>query len=472
MNKYKELSKNIILFAISSFIPKILTFVLVPIYTAYLTTSEYGTADLINTTVSLMLPILTLNISNAVLRFSLDDNYSKKNCFSVAIKILVFDVLILLIFTLLQIRFNIIKTDTTNVIFFDLLVIFLGIYDIFNVFCKGLNKINLIVISSFVNVTLTLILNIVFLIIFKMGLFGFLLANLLGYVVADFIYLFLGKLYKYISFDISRNCTHEMIKYSFPIIFSTIAWWINNASDRYIISFIVGVSASGIYATSAKIPSILTTFQSIFMQAWSISAIKEFDKNDADGFIGSMYSIICCGSCILCSILMIFNLLISKILFSNDFYVAWTYVPPLLLSVTIDSLSVFLAHLFFAVKDTKSRAFATIIGAIINTILNFILIRKIGVYGAAISTVIGYFCCFVFSRLLVKKYICMNTNMVKNDLALLLLFFQVFLAFYGNKYLIFQIIILGTIMLLFTKEIKHLLSTLRNILNKVMMKSK
>ena len=54
MSKYKKLIKNILLFALSSFIPKAMSFFLVPIYTAYLTTGEYGVSDLINTTVSLL----------------------------------------------------------------------------------------------------------------------------------------------------------------------------------------------------------------------------------------------------------------------------------------------------------------------------------------------------------------------------------------------------------------------------------
>ena len=72
MKKYKDLAKNIILFAIGNFVPKLISFVLVPIYTAFLSTDEYGISDLINVTVSLFIPIITFTITDAILRYSLD----------------------------------------------------------------------------------------------------------------------------------------------------------------------------------------------------------------------------------------------------------------------------------------------------------------------------------------------------------------------------------------------------------------
>lgn len=78
MNKYKYLIKNMGLLTISNFGSKILSFILIPIYTNYLTTVKYGTFDLFNTTISLLMPILTINIMSAVLRFSLDENSNKK----------------------------------------------------------------------------------------------------------------------------------------------------------------------------------------------------------------------------------------------------------------------------------------------------------------------------------------------------------------------------------------------------------
>ena len=85
-NKYKSLSKNVALFTVSSFGSKIIAFLLVPLYTSILSTEEYGTADLILETVSLLIPILTIDIQDAVLRFTIG-NGDKKNTISIGINI-------------------------------------------------------------------------------------------------------------------------------------------------------------------------------------------------------------------------------------------------------------------------------------------------------------------------------------------------------------------------------------------------
>ena len=461
MNKYKNLIKNILLFALSSFIPKAMYFFLVPIYTAYLSTSEYGISDLINTTVSFFMPILTLNIRDAVLRFTLDKRYKPEDSFNISVRIVFIDFILLTLVSGIMLKFKVFDINPLYILFFDIMLISNSVYDIFGSFCKGIEKVNTIVIASIVNSIFTFMFNILFVVVLKQGIKGFLLANSFGTVVAIVIYVIKGKLYRYFSFNYSKMQSREMINYSFPMVFSAIAWWINNASDRYIITWMVGVSASGIYAVASKIPSILTTFQNVFMQAWSISAIKEFDENDKDGFIGNMYSLMSCMLCVLCSIIMLFNLVIAKLMFSGDFYIAWKYVPLLVLSVTLDGLALFIGNLFYAVKDTKARALATILGAIVNTILNFLLIKILEIYGAAIATVIGYGSGFILSRILIKRYIKINTNMVLNDSILLLLIVQTFLAYYGEKFIYIQVIITVIIILVYRNYIFKVINMIK-----------
>ena len=74
MGKYKYLFKNIGIMTISNFGTKILSFLMVPLYTNLLSTSEYGTYDLYQTTLFLFVPILSLNIADAIMRFSMDKN--------------------------------------------------------------------------------------------------------------------------------------------------------------------------------------------------------------------------------------------------------------------------------------------------------------------------------------------------------------------------------------------------------------
>ena len=80
--KYKDLSKNVVLFTISSFGSKVLVFLLTPLYTSMLSGEEFGTADIINTTVSFVLPILLICIESGVLRFCLEKDAQYDEVFS------------------------------------------------------------------------------------------------------------------------------------------------------------------------------------------------------------------------------------------------------------------------------------------------------------------------------------------------------------------------------------------------------
>ena len=81
-NRYKYLIKNTGILTISSFSTKILTFLMVPLYTSVLTTEEYGTYDLAVSTVSLLIPILSVNIVDGVMRYSMDSRYDRADIFS------------------------------------------------------------------------------------------------------------------------------------------------------------------------------------------------------------------------------------------------------------------------------------------------------------------------------------------------------------------------------------------------------
>lgn len=467
-NKYSYLTKNILLFSISGFVPKILAFILVPIYTSYLTTAEYGVSDLLTTTVSLLIPILTLDIQDAVMRFAMDNSYKKEDVFTVAVKIIVFSTAIVSIIAFFVSLLNFDGLGKNYLLFFTIMYFTTAAHNTVSLFCRGIDKVNVMVIGSILNSVITLVANIVFLVIFKWGLIGYLIANTLGSAIS-LVWCFLGaKLYKYTTWKIKKNVFKDMILFSYPLIFSVIAWWINNASDRYIISWLSGVAVSGVYAVSYKIPSLLTMFQNIFFQAWSISAVKEFDKNDSDGFIGNIYTMMNGSMMILCSCIMIINIPLAKILYSNDFFEAWKYVPPLLISVVLNAMALFIGSIFTAVKDTKTLSVSTIAGAIINTVCNVIFIYFWGAYGAALATLFGYAVVLIARHIILRKHIHLRIKWARDIAAYAALIIQMLLSLFGIKLIAVQSCATFFIFWLYRKEI---FSIIRIIKNKVIDKS-
>ncbi len=461
-NKIKYLTKNVSLFFISSFLPKVLSFFLIPLYTYYLSTTDYGTYDLIITTSSLLVPIFSLCIQDAVMRYGMDKNAKKEDVFSSALRINVIGLIIVIFLCFIVYFIKIFEFPISFYIFIILFYFLTSINNMLDFFCKAIEKVKEIVISSCIKTTLILLLNIYFIVFLKLGLMGLLYSYLAG-LIFSIIYLTIKvKLYKYIVFYNNKKLINNMTKFSIPLIFSSMAWWINSSSDRYILTWIAGTAVNGVYSIAYKIPSIISTFSTVFNNAWSISSIKDFDKNDSDGFFGITYTMMNFFLVVLCSIIMIINIPVSRFFYSKEFSIAWMYIPPLLLSVLYNSLLLYITGIFRAIKDTKSITISVILGAVINTILNFILIAKIGAYGAAIATMIGYLVALIFAKFKLKKHITMKAKDFNIYISYIILTAQMILAYFGNKYIYLEIISLLIILIIYRKIIVNSFSLIKN----------
>lgn len=422
-NKYSYLLKNMGILTISNFGSKILSFLLIPLYTSVLTTSEYGTYDLYLTTLSLFIPILTLNIVDAVIRFSMDSKYDTNKVFSVGVNYILKSCVVFLVIISLNHVFDIFKIFNDYWIYLFFMYIGNVVYDLFVRFARGIDRVVDVAIAGFLNTAATLLFNILFLLVFKYGLIGYFRATIYAYLVA-IVYLAIRiSVFKRYNFKQDYQLKSEMLSYSKPLIVDTLSWWITNVSDRYIIIWLVGVAANGIYSLAYKIPSVLNLFQSIFMQAWILSAVKEFD-NKAGKFYSDIYSIYNTALVMICSILIIFDKMIAKILFAKDFYSAWQYAPFLMISVLFGSLCAVYNGIFNAAKDSKTLANTTLCGAILNIIGNVVLVHFVGTIGAAISTMLSYLCVWGLRTYKIKTIIKLKLPYLRHICSYFILLFQ------------------------------------------------
>ena len=431
-SKYGALSKNTLLFTINSFGSKLITFLLVPLYTNILSTNDYGTADLMTSTAQLLIPLLTFNIQDAVLRFSLDKTKDPKKIISVGCMINSIAMCLLGVVLFLLSYFGIIAFGKEYLFFLLFSFAFGGIQNSLQMYMKAVDNVKVLVYSGLASTLFSCVSNLLLLLVFRIGILGYLISNLIGHFVAIFIMFFFGKIYRDVRFTTDTKLIKEMFIYSAPLAINSVAWWINTASDKYIITFFCGAAINGIYSVAYKIPTILSTFQTIFYNAWSVSAITEFDKDDKDGFIGNIYSLYMCVSTVGCSVILIFNKLLAGMLYANDFYEAWRCVPFLLLGVAFNGIALFEGCLFTAVKKTKDVSRTTLVGALVNTIANFALIPFFSSIGAAFATMIGYFTVWLVRTITLQKIVRMKVNWGKQAVCIVILAFQIFLALKPN----------------------------------------
>lgn len=266
------------------------------------------------------------------------------------------------------------------------------LYDYLSQYCRGIEKITDIAIAGIISSVTLLGSNIIFLLLIKAGLEGYMFAYCLSNIIPSFYLILKLKLWSYWrNPNNKRNLQKEMTDYSKPLVVDTISWWINNASDRYIVMAFCGASITGIYSVSYKIPSLLNLFQNIFNQAWLLSAVKENDETRTTDFYENVYKIYNTGMTVVCSGLLVFNKLIAKILFANDFYNAWKFAPFLMISVVFGGMCGLLGGMFAAVKQSRINAMSSFSGACINVMLNIPLTFFFNALGASFATLMSYF---------------------------------------------------------------------------------
>lgn len=427
----KKLGKNILLLTIGNFASKILSFLLVPIYTAILTTEEYGIADLFTTSANLILPIFTFLIYESVMRFALDKNEDKSQIFSIGIWITIFGSILVLIGTVFLSGF---KSLNNFLILFVIYFISTAVYNVILQFVKGIEAVNIYSVAGVINTFIYIISNIFLLIVVKMGVKGYLLSFIIGHIVSAIYAFFYAKLYNYIISwkKIHIQKVREMIDYALPMIPNSISWWISNSSDKYILAFFWGTAINGVYSVAYKIPSILSIFLSIFIGAWQISAVEQFGTKESQKFYSNVYemyeTLLIVGS----SVLIAITKFLAYILYSADFYQAWLYTPVLLLASVFNSLAAFYGSVYTASKNTKMLFYSTLLGAIGNIILNIMLIPHWGAMGAAVATTISYFIVWIIRIINSRKILIINLDYRRSIISYLLLVVEIILLCIDN----------------------------------------
>lgn len=402
MNKYKKLFTNTIAMTIGQFSSKVLSFLLIPLYTSILSTQEYGVYDIIVTTVTLLTPFFTLVISEAVLRFAIDKNYKTEYVFTIGVLVVVLGSGFIL---LLSPIFALIPSVAPYRMWIAAFFFVMNLHTVLIQFLKGINEVAQYSVMGVISTIITLTLNICFLVFCEWGISGYLLATTMSHFLVSIIIIVRNKLWKYVvnPFNISKEIYTEMLRYGIPMIPNSISWWISDSSDKYMILLFMTSADVGLYSIAYKIPTILTTVMSLFISAFQISVFDDYKETDNQSFIYNIYTSTITILILFSSSLIFASKYIALVLYKRDFYSAWMIGCILILAFVFNSLSSIIGTLYTATKNTKILFYSTIVAAVINIIANIILIPIWGLYGAALATLFSYVCVWIIRGGLAQK---------------------------------------------------------------------
>lgn len=418
-NRNIYLMKNTAIFAIGSVSTKLISFLLVPLYTNALSTVQYGVADLITTICTVLAPMIILNLGEGVMRFALDDGADYTKIMSVGLAAFGFALIVGTSVIPIVGAFGQLARYSLQVYFYT---ITLAGSQLFLCYLRGKEKLVDYALGNIIQTALIAVLNIVFLLVMDSGLTGYFSAYIIASLAVMLFAFWRGNVWEVMrNLSIDWRLARQMIVFSVVLIPNSFMWWIINSSDRILVSALLGASANGIYAVSCKIPQAVSVIANIFNQAWSYSAIHENGSKDRDQYANKVYRALVAVSIISGIFLIMVMKPLMSVFVEASYFEAWRYTPFLVIGNVFMTTGTYLSSWYSVNKDSKGFLFSATCGAIVNVALNLLLIPTLGIMGSAFATCAAMVAVFMYRVKDTKKYISIHVMCRKEAMAYFLL---------------------------------------------------
>jgi len=431
----QSLLKKIFIYSIGNISITIANFFLVPFYTFYLTPKEYGIYDLIISTTTILVPLLTLHIELGILRWMLPSNNDKKKIISNAIVILILNILIFSIIFFLLNKYS--KIKYTDWIY--LFVITFSFYGIIRQYIRGIGRNTQYVLADILYILIYFVFILFFMLHLKLGVKGLLISSIFAYFITILYLTIQSHFWLQFNFKlISISFIKELLKYTIPLIPNTINLLLMSILLKYIIVWFVGIEYNGIFAVAYKFASLLYIFNSIFYLAWQEKSIQTYDKKKSKSYFSSVLNYYNKFLIIILIILVSLQRFILPIFISPEFENVIKYVPLLLLGNFYMVIGNFYGIIYQCEKKTAKLSFSSILGTFVTVTIAISLSFLIKMYAIIIAYSIGNFILMIYRIKDTKKYIQLDYN--ENDIIFISIFIILMSIFQIYFKIIFSII--------------------------------
>lgn len=407
-SRNKELMLGTIIYAIGNFGTKILSFLIVPIYTFYILPKDLGEYDLLMTTVSLLSPLITMKISDATYRWVIRKEETVENCLSATYQVLIINSIVCSL-VLLGINYFIPIWNCYSLI---IILILDRTLECLQKLLRGLKKQKLFVMSGLLYTTVLITLNLIKICLLRQGVEALLESVVVAQIISIIFILLSEK--QLLKVKLKKDylpLQKELLSYSTPLVPSALGWWVMSASDRYLIRYFLGSTANGIFAVSYKFPSILQTIFVMFNNSWTDLALAELENgNNSEEYSSKVFKELYRVSFGITLILIPLTKIVAQLILSEAYKTASVYIGFLYLGTVFQGFSSFCSIGYLQGKKTKGAAITSIYGAIVNLVVNLMLIKKYGLFAAAISTFAGFFVMWVARMYDIKELFPIKIN--------------------------------------------------------------
>lgn len=417
----KKFVKDLGIYAIGNIGSKLITFLLVPFYTHYITnTDDYGFYELALTISFCFIPLLCFQMTDGGFRLLIETKQEDRHraIISFITKTLFTNIALIILLSTLFGIFHPVR--------------FLGyimaygitqtIYEVAIQITRGLGKTKTFVAAGILNAFLTALFSIVLLAGCGMGVDGIFISAIAAKLISlIFINNRTHLISNYIRARyIQKPISRELLKYSVPLIPVAFCWWLISANNQFFIEHYLGLTETGYYGLICRLTGILYIITNIFYQTWQQNAIEQYNSPDRNKFFSMVFNNYIFLLCFLISILP-FGLRINYFwLVGSEYQASSQYLFINSLYVLVFALAAFLEIGYQCAKRTARILPSLLIAIVCSVLFNFLLIKRFGVNGVILSSIITYAMLFVYRFIDTRKFIQLKFS-ASNILPLLLM---------------------------------------------------
>jgi O-antigen/teichoic acid export membrane protein len=401
-SKIKTTGKHGIIYGIGSSLQQAITIILVPIYTTYLSTAEYGTLGLIRITAQLAGSIFWLGLTSALFRsyFDYEDEAGKKKVVSTTLLLLLGSCITAMVLTLLfssKLSVLIFGSDE----FSDLLILSIanGLFVQLMGIPMAIFRARKMSVQYSVFQILSLLLGIglttYFIVVLELKILGAILGTFIASALVTLLMFVMIR--KEMTWSVSRTEVRKLLSFGIPLIPAMLSAFVFHSANRYVLKIYHPLEDVGLFNLAYQFGLvILVLFVRPIKLIWPPMFYSYQEDPDRDKFFSRTFTL----AFLIGTILFLFLSTLSKdvlILMSDETYWSvYTIVPFIALGYLIWGLENILNISFAYKRKTRIMAIYFAIGAAVNLLLNFMLIPEHGMKGAAISTLVSFAVMFVF----------------------------------------------------------------------------
>lgn len=396
----KKVILNSIIYSCSGLLLKCFSFFLLPLYTAYLSTEDYGITSVATTFIGTMSFVVAFSLYSAIKRFYVDykEDPEKLRRFYGTVCTFVFLSGIVFSGLFYVFRDALSKYVFSGVDFYPIILVciislvFECQHTIFSYILKSQQKALKSSVFSIAYFMVTLVLNILFVVVLRMGAVGSLLATMLGYILYTVYFVIEMSVKKTIRFCLDIKVLKDALKYSVPIMPHNLSTHIATLISKVLIGNAASLASLGVYSVASQFGHIADTIQSYVSQAYGPWLFEKLHAH-AQGYKAGIRKI----SGLLSAVIGLFLLGIA--LFAQDYILllvdpayadAWRYVPLIVVVFAIKTMYYFYVEILFYYKKASKLLFtATLSGSLLNLLLSAFMIPMWGVYGSILADMIA-----------------------------------------------------------------------------------